>query len=957
MSKPMPAVARLLSMAMILTLLWPITARAQSVSELIAIDFVAEHDKAKNSEFDLEGILKAMNTVDPRLLKLFGHYYQEQSQPDVMLIVGLDGRGVSPAQATKLPGIEPNKLVLTESQGVGKTLYASLLKKLNAAGVRVKSDIAENRARTQQAQTLAGYNDAAGVRLLGQNAEVGLVLFAKLTPVSVNNVNKFQVEFQAIDVPTGRALGAASFILTGDFRESNYTDAWSGQILTAFFQEYSRIVHRGNVITLNIFGFKNEDSVDEFLDQIEGRLKVANLEQPNQAVKSQIKQSVARKHGAGYFAQFRVTTAMDSIKLGRTLRNTFREMKLPAMTLSSEAEDALIIVGQGAVPPSWTLYTEPTLDGHAEAITTLKRLYAAQQRPKIAVVINHPEALLGEYKPRAGELDQNALAGQIAGHLLGADVELVDPTAAKAAFLKQMYEENRFRGDNQVTAVMQSERLFDLLIYGTARTDSNGAIICEFRLVDIRSGRLLAVTRLPDEAANNKAAFVSASSPQQVAKFVAGSLLEQLARGFKPSLTVYVKDAPDASLITTLADMVRNNNPELESIGNLEYRYGVGKFTIYFNGDANRLKASIQKDIEKFKDPKLHVDRMDNTTMQIQVLKKDQVNTYQNITTGVIPALMDPALVLPDQKPLPPQDPTPATIPTPPIPTPPTTTPITVPVQGPTLPAPAANPNPQTALTRNNTWALIIGINKYPNAPLIGCVEDAHLIAKTLVERCGFRQDQMILMTDTDPKSGNTPTLDNMVKVTKALAGAIKEGDTVVFYFSGHGGIFDDTKEGFLLSFDEKGFPINVMREVLRNSKATWRVMLLDACHTGVSRDAGNTASGLKPAGVLPDQFIRNVEKLDRNEVTIAACKGSQTAMASKAYNHGFFTWWLVRGLCGEADREVAGNRDNVVEATELFKFAAQRVTEDAKKQYNHTQNPFLNASYDGNIILSEFKP
>ncbi|MCK9569162.1 caspase family protein [Candidatus Pacearchaeota archaeon] len=78
--------------------------------------------------------------------------------------------------------------------------------------------------------------------------------------------------------------------------------------------------------------------------------------------------------------------------------------------------------------------------------------------------------------------------------------------------------------------------------------------------------------------------------------------------------------------------------------------------------------------------------------------------------------------------------------------------------------------------------ALLVGINKYPSAPLQGCVNDVEDVANFLVGRCDFKPGEIIIITD------ERATHDN---ISDALVDWIvhpsRPGDRLFFHNSSHG--------------------------------------------------------------------------------------------------------------------------------------------------------------------------
>lgn len=74
---------------------------------------------------------------------------------------------------------------------------------------------------------------------------------------------------------------------------------------------------------------------------------------------------------------------------------------------------------------------------------------------------------------------------------------------------------------------------------------------------------------------------------------------------------------------------------------------------------------------------------------------------------------------------------------------------------------------------------LLVGINKYPGAPLNGTVNDVKLMYKILKEYYGF--EQFKILTDEEG------TKKKIIKELQWLVRGSQPGDTLYFHFSGHG--------------------------------------------------------------------------------------------------------------------------------------------------------------------------
>jgi hypothetical protein len=148
--------------------------------------------------------------------------------------------------------------------------------------------------------------------------------------------------------------------------------------------------------------------------------------------------------------------------------------------------------------------------------------------------------------------------------------------------------------------------------------------------------------------------------------------------------------------------------------------------------------------------------------------------------------------------------------------------------------------------------ALIVGINSYPTAPLQGCVNDAELMHDILTQKYDFPEDDVRVLCD------GRATTDAIKHRLNWLVSGAKEGDTLVFHFSGHGsqvrdrGPLDelaDHKDEILCPVDldwrDKVITDDDLGQYLKRVPNTANFyVVLDCCHSGTG-----TRGGLRPPG------------------------------------------------------------------------------------------------------------
>ncbi|AHL31464.1 caspase [Pseudomonas brassicacearum] len=146
--------------------------------------------------------------------------------------------------------------------------------------------------------------------------------------------------------------------------------------------------------------------------------------------------------------------------------------------------------------------------------------------------------------------------------------------------------------------------------------------------------------------------------------------------------------------------------------------------------------------------------------------------------------------------------------------------------------------------------ALVIGIDAYPSAPLMGCVNDAVAIAE-LLENDG----------NGDPNFSVVKLVSNEQEVTsESLVNAISElfsgeADTALLYFAGHGIIVPETNAGYIVSSDgRRGAWGTSLSEILglanrAHPKIKSCVIILDCCHSGYAGEVAGVDGNASAIG------------------------------------------------------------------------------------------------------------
>lgn len=250
--------------------------------------------------------------------------------------------------------------------------------------------------------------------------------------------------------------------------------------------------------------------------------------------------------------------------------------------------------------------------------------------------------------------------------------------------------------------------------------------------------------------------------------------------------------------------------------------------------------------------------------------------------------------------------------------------------------------------------ALVIGIGAgyCPSLQLPSLVrKDAEAVAQLLCDPmlCGYPPLQVRQLLDEQA------TKSNIVDALRELAETAKPDDTVVIFYSGHGGRKPDAPEyaGYLYPADYvpgdpdgTGLLAQELTELLNAIPAARVVLLMDACH---AEAAAHVKAEGESKGMLPGFRDAALEKLSSGagRVVIASCRETEVSMTSSWRGHSLFTHFLLEGLRGQAH----GTDDGTVRVLDLFTYLSEQVP--ANPVGEKVQHPVLRARTENNFPLA----
>jgi WD40 repeat protein len=240
-------------------------------------------------------------------------------------------------------------------------------------------------------------------------------------------------------------------------------------------------------------------------------------------------------------------------------------------------------------------------------------------------------------------------------------------------------------------------------------------------------------------------------------------------------------------------------------------------------------------------------------------------------------------------------------------------------------------------------YALVIGINEYknPKLQLNYAVGDAKLFANTLKKVASPLFEKMKIKTLS---SKEETTRESILKELKSMQ-ALNPDDIFVLYMASHGTV--DDGEYFLITSDigstrtEKlrtdAMSQTLLKGLIANIPATKKLIIIDTCSAGALGDAIQTA--MLTRGMSEDTAMKILSRAVGSTILSASTSVQESL---EGYNgHGLFTYILVEGLGGKADKGNTG----YIKTTDLADYVDNEVPVLAEKIFKKAQYPTISIS------------
>ena len=260
---------------------------------------------------------------------------------------------------------------------------------------------------------------------------------------------------------------------------------------------------------------------------------------------------------------------------------------------------------------------------------------------------------------------------------------------------------------------------------------------------------------------------------------------------------------------------------------------------------------------------------------------------------------------------------------------------------------------------KGNIYAAVIGLNRYqtPGINLKYAKNDAQAFASYMVENMGLEPGKNLFELYDDQAT---------LRGIKSLLGkklheaANNPEDTVYIYFAGHGAPEQDASakdmdkiSKYLLSYDAEpsdlfgtAMPMDEIAKILSRLNADRVFFILDACYSGDVGGRTMVAKNMRSAQ-LSEDFLNRMAQ-GKGRIILTSSSPNETSQEDDALQHGYFTYYLIKGLKGGADT----NGDGVIDIHALSHYLNKTVP----TKTNGKQHPVLKGETEGQVVIGKVR-
>ena len=255
------------------------------------------------------------------------------------------------------------------------------------------------------------------------------------------------------------------------------------------------------------------------------------------------------------------------------------------------------------------------------------------------------------------------------------------------------------------------------------------------------------------------------------------------------------------------------------------------------------------------------------------------------------------------------------------------------------------NPETLKKVAPRDAVAIIVGIADYKKLPRADFAnDDARSFYDYANRALGIQPENIKILID-----GEAEQVEILSAFRSWLPSYVKKDKTDVYvFYSGHGLPSTDGKSLFFLPqsahkdyLPETGIDQNSLVAALVAAKPKSVTLFIDSCYSGSTRSGETLLASARPLALKAKETV-----FPSNFTVISASRLDQISSSSPELKHGIFSFYVMKGMEGEADL----NKDGKITVGELQSYLEDAVPRQAMKM-NRKQEPQLVGDSDRVLV------
>ncbi len=236
----------------------------------------------------------------------------------------------------------------------------------------------------------------------------------------------------------------------------------------------------------------------------------------------------------------------------------------------------------------------------------------------------------------------------------------------------------------------------------------------------------------------------------------------------------------------------------------------------------------------------------------------------------------------------------------------------------------ALNPGQVKQQSARDAVAIIIGIADYKSLPKADFAnDDARAFYDYAIRALGIKPENIKLLVDSDAEE-----VEILRTFRNWLPSKVRSTTDVFVFYSGHGLPTADGQGLYLIPpraakdlIEDTAIPFSKINAALQSAKPKSVTMILDACYSGQARSGESLVASARPVQLKTESRL-----FPEHFTVITASQNDQISSSNPELQHGIFSYYLMKGMEGDAD----ANRDGKITLGEMQAYLVENVGRQA---------------------------